>query len=751
MTSPSLVFVTLLTGLLASVTLPGQAQTAPLPAGSEAQSSPVANLPQPGYRLIHVSSTAGSDSTGDGSQMKPLRTIAQALQRAEAGTVIVLAPGEYSEATGETFPLQLRSGVTVQGLPGPNRSTAVIRGGGTHLSPSQGAVSAAILAVDRAGLGNVVVSNPATQGYGVWVEAGSPILRENTFAGNGRAGVHLAGSGQPVIQRNYFTQNGFAGLIVGGASQAQVQGNIFENTGTGIQIAAGAAPRIEENRIVQNQDGLILQANARPILANNEIARNRRNGLVEFQASAQEPMPDSIPFGQPLSGAREAPAQWGLLSAVAAPTPPTRVEAEPPRSQPIPAAAQPLSEPVPAAEPTPPEAPAAVARPPATPIEVAPPTPAPALVAAPPEPAPEAVVERPTPPRPQLPEPAPAATAPVPDQPAAIAANPPASTIPVLEPTVPAQPLVDLPPDLPMAAPAADQSVAAIATPPPTPAAEAAPPSEPAVSIPLTSDRPGAAAQEPAAGGAGNIAALRARVLAQRQAQLAGSAVGGADEADAGGVELAVIPAPEIPASNATAAAQPRGNIAALRERLLNNRSGAQAGAAESSEGVAITVTPPPVAAVAQPDPQNLAAVEPSLPLLPIQESLPASPRPEVPNLPTISGDLPLLQVPGPNIPVGNGGAMPEILASSGSGIGSGPPAPPSRASSLGLVYKVFIPAADEAAQSRVRAVVPDAFRVRVNGQVMMQAGAFADQATADAIANTLIQQGLDARVQNVP
>jgi hypothetical protein len=56
--------------------------------------------PDPGtgaeLQQLYVSPT-GDDNTGDGSQAAPLRTIQAALDEAEAGTVVNLAPGEYRE------------------------------------------------------------------------------------------------------------------------------------------------------------------------------------------------------------------------------------------------------------------------------------------------------------------------------------------------------------------------------------------------------------------------------------------------------------------------------------------------------------------------------------------------------------------------------------------------------------------------------------------------------------------------------
>jgi len=278
----SLVLTVVSSALLCSlVDTPATVAAAEMAAGGSSRSSAEPGRLARSYRLIHVNAEAGSDRNGDGSQMRPLQTITAALSQAQPHTVIVLAPGEYSAATGEVFPLRLRPGVTVQGSPG---GEVVIRGGAQYLSPAEGLQTVAILAADRAGLGNVIVSNPQG-GHGVWIEGGSPVLQENAFVGNGQAGVYIAGGGAAQIRRNYFTQNGQAGLIIGGLSQAEVVDNVFEATGTGIVVLPGATPRLAHNQISQNRDGLVIQANAQPLLQQNQIRQNRRNGVVEFAPS----------------------------------------------------------------------------------------------------------------------------------------------------------------------------------------------------------------------------------------------------------------------------------------------------------------------------------------------------------------------------------------------------------------------------------------------------------------------------------
>ncbi|NER81798.1 MAG: DUF1565 domain-containing protein, partial [Leptolyngbya sp. SIO1D8] len=258
-----------------------------------------------GFVILHVNATAGNDIQGTGSQMQPLKTITYALRIAQPNTLILLAEGVYSADTGETFPMQLRPGVTIQGAAGPNAANVVIQGSASHISPSKGLQNVALLGADNAGLANVTVSNPHPSGVGLWIESSSPIILESAFFRNGSTGIYIANGGSPSIRNSYFSENGEAGLIITGPSSAQVEGNVFENTGTGISVAPEATPQIVDNRIMRNLDGLILHADARPILENNQITQNRRNSVLDYSPwsdtlvtsapQASQPPPPSIP------------------------------------------------------------------------------------------------------------------------------------------------------------------------------------------------------------------------------------------------------------------------------------------------------------------------------------------------------------------------------------------------------------------------------------------------------------------------
>ena len=240
-------------------------------------------LPHP-YNFLFVNPTAGNDASNGGEQT-PLRTITQALAAAPPNTIIVLAPGTYSSATGETFPLQLKSGTTIQGDPRTRGQAMVIKGGGFFLSRSFARQNVTIVGANRAGLTGVTVSNPSPQGYGLWIESTNPVVVDSTFTGSDHDGVSVVGNSTAILRNNYFYQNGANGITIYGTSRPVLQDNIFEQTGFGINVNQNAAPRLINNRITQNKDGIVVQGNAQPVLRNNVIDGNDRDGLVAIAQS----------------------------------------------------------------------------------------------------------------------------------------------------------------------------------------------------------------------------------------------------------------------------------------------------------------------------------------------------------------------------------------------------------------------------------------------------------------------------------
>lgn len=251
-------------------------------------SAPLGEKTNSQVNVLFVNPSGGDDSTGNGNESAPVKTITQALRLAKTNTVIMLSTGTYSAEIGEIFPLILKPGVSIQGNPSNQGKDIIIQGGGDYLSRSFGGQNVAIVGANQAFLTGVTVTNSNHRGYGLWIESSNPVVAENTFIGSTQDGISVSGNAAPTISKNYFDRNGANGITIAGNSSPQVKENVFHQTGFGINIAQNAAPIVIGNQIQNNRSGIVVQANAHPILRNNSIQDNKEDGLV---AIAQA-MPD---------------------------------------------------------------------------------------------------------------------------------------------------------------------------------------------------------------------------------------------------------------------------------------------------------------------------------------------------------------------------------------------------------------------------------------------------------------------------
>ncbi|NJN61085.1 MAG: DUF1565 domain-containing protein [Coleofasciculaceae cyanobacterium RL_1_1] len=243
---------------------------------SEITSSPIAPA------MLHVDPRTGNDRTGDGSLAQPFQTLTHALDRARSNTIVVLAPGRYSEASGEQFPIQLRSGVTVYGEPDRRGEGIEIVGGGWLMTPTAGEQSVTILGFDGAGLSGVTVRNPS--GSAIWVAGGMPWIVGNTIAENARHGI-VAHDGTPYILNNRFEDNDGSDLEFSDRATPQLQDNQLDRRNdqsigyfaieTGQAIAAANPPTALRGTIsaapIARRPGSSPQPQNRPQFQSSEI------------------------------------------------------------------------------------------------------------------------------------------------------------------------------------------------------------------------------------------------------------------------------------------------------------------------------------------------------------------------------------------------------------------------------------------------------------------------------------------------
>ncbi len=235
--------------------------------------------------IIYVNPHKGNDSTV-GAQNLPLKTITQALKIAQPNTVIALASGTYSEATGETFPLIIKKNITLQGTAGAQGSNIIIKGGGDFISPTGAGQNVTIAIIkDGVTITGITVTNPHTRGHGIWIESANPNITYSSFISNGNTGVSVNGNSEPIIEHNYFFNNLGNGLLVYDTSKPQVNNNLFERTGFGVSIVKNAAITLKGNNFKGNRIGVIFEGNSQGILRDNTISSSLNYGLVAIANS----------------------------------------------------------------------------------------------------------------------------------------------------------------------------------------------------------------------------------------------------------------------------------------------------------------------------------------------------------------------------------------------------------------------------------------------------------------------------------
>ncbi|AFY32428.1 DUF1565 domain-containing protein [Calothrix sp. PCC 7507] len=247
--------------------------------------------------VIYVNPATGADTGAGASAAAPYKTITFALSKAQSGTFIQLAPGSYNKESGETFPLLLKPGVTLQGDESSKGQGILITGGGYYTSKTFARQDITILAENGTAIAGLTVTNPNQRGTGVWVESSNPLIRNNTFTNSVREGVFVTGTGNPKVESNIFVQNKGNGISIAKSAQGEIRNNLFQDTGFGLAIGGASTPLIIENQIVQNQDGLFISETAKPVLRKNVIQNNKRDGVVATVSATPDLGTNASPGG----------------------------------------------------------------------------------------------------------------------------------------------------------------------------------------------------------------------------------------------------------------------------------------------------------------------------------------------------------------------------------------------------------------------------------------------------------------------
>jgi parallel beta-helix repeat protein len=244
-----------------------------------------ANIPASKPQLF-VNSNVGKDSLSAGrNEATPFKTISYALSQAKPGDIVQVSSGLYTQELGETFPIIVPQGVTLQGSEFNQGSTVTVMGGGRFASSWWGSQDVSILAKSDSQISGLTVTNPNSRGTGIWIESANVTVRGCTFTKSAREGVFAAGKSNPTIENNSFIDNSANGLAMTGMSTGMVRNNLFQKTGFGIAVSEKSSPQLINNRVQDNVDGIVVSHSATPQLRGNIVEGNRRDGLVAISAA----------------------------------------------------------------------------------------------------------------------------------------------------------------------------------------------------------------------------------------------------------------------------------------------------------------------------------------------------------------------------------------------------------------------------------------------------------------------------------
>lgn len=215
------------------------------------------DLPPEG--ILYVS-PEGSDANSGSEASRALRTLQEALQRAQPGNQVRVAPGTY-QGSG------LRPGANVT-IAGSDDGPAII--------DAAGATTAFDIREAGVTLRNLSITGASSAAVRVLADEVS-IVGCRVF-GNSDKGILLLAGRDALVFNNLVTRNGNTGLVIGAATSAAegaivVQNSFVDNSNRGVTIGLGSAQPSLDTTLLNN----VMAGNAR---AGVEVGSGSAVGLI---------------------------------------------------------------------------------------------------------------------------------------------------------------------------------------------------------------------------------------------------------------------------------------------------------------------------------------------------------------------------------------------------------------------------------------------------------------------------------------
>ena len=220
------------------------------------------------------------NNNGSGSESSPWKTISFAMTQVSSGDTINLKSGVYSTQSGETFPINLKTGVSLVGV---NCNSSIVSGDGVNDVLTINAINTDF--INNSSVSNIQFKNGR---YGIAVYASNSrtvsTVFNNICAKSNEYGLHIT-TGEvyengavvnSVFENGQFSDNTFAGIYM---------------KAYGYFSPSFVTPGINNSQVSNNGTyGIFLEASAvsanetttGPIISETQISNNGNHGIYAF-------------------------------------------------------------------------------------------------------------------------------------------------------------------------------------------------------------------------------------------------------------------------------------------------------------------------------------------------------------------------------------------------------------------------------------------------------------------------------------
>jgi len=218
---------------------------------------------------LYVDVKTGSDNSSCGTSSSPCKTITYALSKTAGNQTIHVAKGVYNAASGETFPLRLKPGTTLDGEGYWWMGVKVIKE--TYIEGT----TPTILGADNATIVSCYVKPTAwgTNGRAIDDDGHRITVYHCTVDGvlaGGLQGVGFSGGSSLIDSRvENFSDPGGRSVLVWGSGGALIKGNVVKNNSHGIEVSASNTEI--SDCVVRNTSSIGISVGDRDFVTDNVV------------------------------------------------------------------------------------------------------------------------------------------------------------------------------------------------------------------------------------------------------------------------------------------------------------------------------------------------------------------------------------------------------------------------------------------------------------------------------------------------